>query len=149
MGDYSKQPFIDAVFQNNRNNINPNTRNEKVVGFEIGYGYTSEKFRANVNYYRTEWKDRFKTVGFRDGSTRGTADLQGIKQLHTGVELDFEYLISDNFKLVGMASVGDWEYSGNVSGTAFDDVDPVGLVNLYLDGVKVGNSAQTLSLIHI
>jgi outer membrane receptor for Fe3+-dicitrate len=143
MGDYSKQPFIDAVFQNFRNNINPNTRNEKVVGFEIGYGYTSEKFRANVNYYRTEWKDRFKTVGFRDGSTRGTADLQGIKQLHTGVELDFEYLISDNFKLVGMASVGDWEYSGNVSGTAFDDVDPVGLVNLYLDGVKVGNSAQT------
>ena len=50
MGDYSKQPFIDAVFQNIRNNINPNTRNEKVVGFEIGYGYTSEKFRANVNY---------------------------------------------------------------------------------------------------
>ena len=143
MGDYSKQPFIDAVFQNFRNNINPNTRNEKVFGFELGYGYTSEKLRANVNLYRTEWKDRFKTVGFRDGDTRGTADLQGIKQLHTGVELDFEYLISDNFKLVGMASVGDWEYAGNVSGTAFDDVDPVGVVNLYLDGVKVGNSAQT------
>ena len=143
MGDYSKQPFIDAVFQNFRNNINPNTRNEKVVGFEIGYGYRSEKFSANVNYYRTEWKDRFKTVGYRDGSTRGTADLQGIKQLHTGVELDFTYDLSDRFRLVGMASVGDWEYAGNVSGTAFDDLDPVGIVNLFLDGVKVGNSAQT------
>ena len=70
-------------------------------------------------------------------------DLQGIKQLHTGVELDFTYDLSDRFRLVGMASVGDWEYAGNVSGTAFDDVDPVGVVNLYLDGVKVGNSAQT------
>ena len=29
-----------------------------------------------------------------------------------------------------MASVGDWEYAGNVSGTAFDDVDPVGISKL-------------------
>ena len=144
MGDYSKQPFMNAVFLNNQNIINENVRNEKVSGFELGYGYTSEKLRANVNIYRTEWKDRFKTVGYRDGSVRGTADLQGIKQLHTGIELDFTYDLSDSFRLVGMASVGDWEYAGNVSGTAFDnDVQAVGTVNLYLDGVKVGNSAQT------
>ena len=144
MGDYSKQPFIDAVFLNNQNIVNSNPRNEKVAGFELGYGYTSEKFKANLNVYRTEWKDRFKSVGYRDGDIRGTADLQGIKQLHTGVELDFTYEISDNFRFVGMASVGDWEYAGNVSGTAFDqDLQAVGTVDLYLDGVKVGNSAQT------
>ena len=144
MGDYSKQPFMDAVFLNNQNIINENVRNEKVYGFELGYGYTSEKLRANVNFYRTEWRDRFKTVGYRDGNVRGTADLQGIKQLHTGIELDFTYDLSDKFRLVGMASLGDWEYAGNVSGTAFDnDVQAVGTVNLYLDGIKVGNSAQT------
>jgi outer membrane receptor for Fe3+-dicitrate len=144
MGDYSKQPFINAVFLNNQNIVNSNPRNEKVAGFELGYGYTSEKFKANLNVYRTEWKDRFKSVGYRDGNIRGTADLQGIKQLHTGVELDFTYEISDNFRFVGMASVGDWEYAGNVSGTAFDqDLQAVGTVDLYLDGVKVGNSAQT------
>ncbi|MDG2275966.1 MAG: carboxypeptidase-like regulatory domain-containing protein [Flavobacteriaceae bacterium] len=144
MGDYSKQPFIDAVFLNNQNVVNSNPRNEKVAGFELGYGYTSEKFKANLNVYRTEWKDRFKSVGYRDGDIRGTADLQGIKQLHTGVELDFTYDITDNFRFLGMASLGDWEYAGNVSGTAFDqDLQAVGTVNLYLDGVKVGNSAQT------
>ena len=144
MGDYSKQPFIDAVFLNNQNIVNSNPRNEKVAGFELGYGYTSEKFKANLNVYRTEWKDRFKSVGYRDGDIRGTADLQGIKQLHTGVELDFTYDITDNFRFLGMASVGDWEYAGNVSGTAFDqDLQAVGTVDLYLDGVKVGNSAQT------
>ena len=144
MGDYSKQPFIDAVFLNNQNIVNSNPRNEKVAGFELGYGYTSEKFKANLNVYRTEWKDRFKSVGYTDGNIRGTADLQGIKQLHTGVELDFTYDITDNFRVVGMTSVGDWEYAGNVSGTAFDqDLQAVGTVDLYLDGVKVGNSAQT------
>ena len=144
MGDYSKQPFINAVFLNNQNIVNSNPRNEKVAGFELGYGYTSEKFKANLNVYRTEWKDRFKSVGYRDGDIRGTADLQGIKQLHTGVELDFTYDITDNFRVVGMTSVGDWEYAGNVSGTAFDqDLQAVGTVDLYLDGVKVGNSAQT------
>ena len=144
MGDYSKQPFINAVFLNNQNIVNSNPRNEKVAGFELGYGYTSEKFKANLNVYRTEWKDRFKSVGYRDGDIRGTADLQGIKQLHTGVELDFTYEISDNFRFVGMASIGDWEYAGNVSGTAFDqDLQAVGTVDLFLDGVKVGNSAQT------
>ena len=144
MGDYSKQPFINAVFLNNQNIINQNPRNEKVSGFELGYGYTSEKLKANLNVYRTEWRDRFKSVGYRDGNIRGSADLQGIKQLHTGVELDFTYLLSDNFKLVGMASVGDWEYAGNVSGTAFNqDLEAVGTVDLFLDGIKVGNAAQT------
>jgi hypothetical protein len=35
-----------------------------------------------------------------------------------------------------MASLGDWEYAGNVSGTALsdNDVQAVGTVNLYLDG---------------
>ena len=108
MGDYSKQPFIDAVFQNYRNDVNPNPRNEKVSGFELWYGYTSEKLRANVNIYRTQWKDIFKTVGYRYGNVRVTADLQCIKQLHTGIELDFTYDLSDRFRLVGMASVGDW-----------------------------------------
>ena len=138
-GFYSKQPFFDAVFLNFRNDVNPNPRNEKVVGIELGYGYTSEKFRANVNLYRTQWKDRFLSVGFGSGS----ADLQGIEQLHKGIELDFTYDITDNFRLVGMTSVGDWEYAGDVSGTAFDNnATAVGTVDLSLDGIKVGDAAQ-------
>jgi len=98
-------------------------------------------------FYRTEWKDRFKSVSFRDGDLRGFADIQGLKQLHTGIELDFTYDLTDNFRIVGMTSVGDWEYAGSPSGTALSDQDnqPIGTVKLYLDGVKVGNSAQTTS----
>lgn len=145
MGDYSKQPFFDAVFQNYRNDINPNPRNEKVSAFELGYGFVSSNFTANLNLYRTQWRDRFLTVSYEDeNENQGTADLQGIEQLHTGIELDVVYNITDNFSLVGMASLGDWEYAGDVSGTAFDNnATPIGTATLYLDGIKVGDAAQT------
>ena len=43
-----------------------------------------------------------------------------------------------------MASVGDWTYDGNPSGTAFDNnAQAVGTVDLFLNGVKVGDAAQT------
>lgn len=138
-GYYSKQPFFDAIFLNFRNDINPDPRNEKIIGMELGYGYTSEKFRANVNLYRTQWKDRFISIGFGAGN----ADIQGVEQVHTGVELDFTYDITENVRLVGMTSIGDWKYAGNPSGTAFDNnAMAVGTVDLFLDDVKVGDAAQ-------
>ena len=142
-GYYSKQPFFDAIFLNNSNNVNPNPRNEKVFGIELGYGYTSEKFRANVNLYRTQWTDRFISISSRFNGIQGNADIQGVEQLHTGIELDFTYDITDDFRLVGMTSVGDWEYAGDVSGTAFDqNQTPIGTQELFLDGIKVGDAAQ-------
>ena len=142
-GYYSKQPFFDAIFLNNTNNVNPNPRNEKVFGIELGYGYTSEKFRANVNLYRTQWTDRFISISSRFNGIQGNADIQGVEQLHTGIELDFTYDITDDFRLVGMTSVGDWEYAGDVSGTAFDqNQTPIGTQELFLDGIKVGDAAQ-------
>ena len=142
-GYYSKQPFFDAIFLNNTNNVNPNPRNEKVLGIELGYGYTSEKFRANVNLYRTQWTDRFISISSRFNGIQGNADIQGVEQLHTGIELDFTYDITDDFRLVGMTSVGDWEYAGDVSGTAFDqNQTPIGTQELFLDGIKVGDAAQ-------
>ena len=61
-GYYSKQPLFDAVYLNNSNDLNEDIRNEKVFGVELGYGYQSEKLTANVNLYRTSWKDRFQTI---------------------------------------------------------------------------------------
>ena len=151
IGDYSKQPFFDAVFFNNRNELNPDPRNEKVSGFELGYGFTSNNFTANVNFYRTQWRDRFIRVGYEDEATgdEGFADIQGVEQLHTGIEFDLTYEITNNFSVVGMASVGDWEYAGNVSGTAYSNetTQPIGVAELYLDGIKVGNAAQTTARI--
>lgn len=162
-GYYSKQPLFDAVFINFSNTLNPNLENEKVIGTEIGYGYTSSKFNANVNLYRTSWADRFASVSetfeFTNPTNptevteiRGVANLLGIKQVHMGLEFDGSYRFNDYFSLRGMLSVGNWEYAGDVRAAYFNDnqepvsnpytgeqVDPAVLA---LDGIKVGDAAQ-------
>ena len=153
-GYYSKQPFFDSVFLNFRNDINPNPRNEKVIGVELGYGLKTERFSLNANLYRTQWKDRFISISseFDVNNTPnddsddeiGSTDLQGVEQIHMGVELDATYKITEDVTLFSMVSVGDWQYGGTVSGTAFDNNQvAIGTNTLYLDGVKVGDAAQT------
>ena len=142
-GYYSKQPRFDAVFLNFKNDLNPDPRNEKIVGLEVGYGYKNDKVKVNINAYRTTWKDRFLRVGYRNGNIRGSADMQGIEELHKGLELDINYKITDKVKLFAMTSLGDWTYTKNVSGTAFDNNQTaIGQVDLFLDGIKVGDAAQ-------
>ncbi|WP_396633027.1 TonB-dependent receptor domain-containing protein [Maribacter sp. R86514] len=153
-GYYSKQPLFDAVYINFGNNLNPNLTNEKITGFELGYGYRSSKFRANVNLYYTSWKDRFESTGatFNFGEPdeiRGTANILGITQVHTGIEFDGRFQANDKFGLTGMMSIGNWEYKDDVTATYFDNdqapiiIDGVEQVEtLALDGVKVGDAAQ-------
>jgi len=151
IGYYSKQPLFDAVYVGNRNNLNENLTNEKVFGVELGYGFRSQFFNANVNLYRTSWADRFETAGatFFRGTPeeiRGTANLQGITQVHQGIEFDFYGRVGNKFKWNAMLSVGDWEYKDDVQANFFDDTqNPIVGVEpgvLSLDGVKVGNAAQ-------
>lgn len=153
-GYYSKQPLFDAVYLNFGNNLNPNLTNEKIVGVELGYGYRSSNFRANVNLYRTSWKDRFASVNAifnedTDQEIRGTANLLGITQVHTGAEFDARLQVNNSIAFTGMLSIGNWEYQGDVSATFFDnDQQPIIIDGqpqqevLPLDGVKVGDAAQ-------
>ncbi|QHI37763.1 TonB-dependent receptor SusC [Kordia antarctica] len=153
-GYYTKQPSFDAVYLSNTNTLNDDYRNEKVFGAELGYGYKSEKLNVSVNLYRTSWTDRYSSISSRfdvnntptDSSDdeQGTTSLQGLEQIHMGAELEFTYKPVHMLTFRGMASFGNWEYGGNVAGPAFDQNNTViGENKLFLDGVKVGNAAQT------
>ncbi len=162
-GYYSKQPLFDAVYINFRNELNDDYRNEKVLGFEAGYGFRSEQFRGNINIYRTSWKDRFITVdktfdtdgdGLGDDNAdgddsddiQGTANISGVEQIHMGVELEASYKPTDFLTFNAMFSLGDWQYKGNPSGPNFDDSQNLlGQTEIILDGIKVGDAAQTTS----
>ena len=162
-GYYSKQPFFNAVYPNNASVLNENITNEKIIGIEAGYGFRSSKFNANVNVYRTTWKDRFirLTSNIDDDlntatpTVLGTAFLQGVEQIHMGVELDFTYKPINKLAINGMVSVGDWRYGSNVTANYQDDnnvviTNPSGDVyteKLFIDGIKVGDAAQTTASI--
>ncbi|MFS4454594.1 TonB-dependent receptor [Maribacter sp. 2304DJ31-5] len=144
-GYYSKQPLFDAVFLNFENELNPDLTNEKILGLELGYGLNLGDFRTKINLYRTSWKDRFERVSIETPiGDEGNANINGVEQIHQGIEIEADYRASDIVQFRGMLSLGDWEYGGNANGAALDDdrnvIDPD--VTLFLDGVKVGDAAQ-------
>jgi hypothetical protein len=156
IGYISRQPFFNGVYPNNRQILNPNLTNEKIFSAELGYGYRSSNLKANVNLFRTSWKDRFQrrtglTIPQPSGPaiTQAYAEVNGIEQVHYGAEFDATYSIGRFVDIEAMFSWGDYRYQGDAEGTIYDDNNnPVILTSgtnvtkLNLDNVKVGDAAQ-------
>jgi outer membrane cobalamin receptor len=145
-GYYSKQPFFNAVYPNNKSLVNENLTNEKIFGLEAGYGFKSATFNANVNIYHTTWKDRYQRSN--DAATTnqgGYFDFAGIQEVHDGVELEFTYKPLKKLDINGMFSYGNWYYKNDITANRYDvNNAQIGTGStLYLDGVKVGDAAQT------
>ena len=154
-GYYSRQPYHDNIYLNFTNEINPLTQNEKILGLEAGYSFKSQYFTANLNAYRTSWKDRVTTnsrILSSDQVIGGTTVLagtqvfttnEGVEQLHTGLELDVVAKPFEGFDVKGFVSVGNWEYKGDVFTTQRDeDRNVLERVGEDVDGGKVGDAAQ-------
>ena len=146
-GYYSKQPFLTAVYPNFRSVVSGNLTNEKIRGFEAGYGFRSAVFNANVNVYNTSWKDRYQRSN--DGSATnpgGYFDFTGITEIHSGVEVEANAKITNRLKVNAMFSLGDWNYKGNSISNTYDasnnPIEGSTAQTLYLDKVKVGDAAQ-------
>lgn len=145
-GYYERQPFFSAVFLDNTNKINPNLENEKVMSFELGYGFRSKFFNANLNLYNTSWDDIFKRVSFRPTGSTVTyyANVLGIKEIHRGIEFDFTAKPIKKLSINGMLSIGDWFYDKDVDATFIDDAtnQVVNQGKLLIKDLKVGDAAQ-------
>lgn len=170
LGIYSKQPNQNAIFPYvlppktfgslYQQIVSKDLKNEKVESAEIGYGFKSEKLRVNVNGYYTDWKDRTQRVSGitytkpdNTIATNGVALLTGVREVHVGAELEAFYKATSYLEFNGMFSVGNWKYKNNPTGRVTDaNGDPV-LTNgadsavLALDGMKVGDAAQTTAAI--
>jgi iron complex outermembrane receptor protein len=148
LGYFERAPFFNSVFANRNNtDVNADAENQKITSFELGYGYRSDKLSANVNVYHTSWKDRTEFASFQaqDG-TRNFANILGVNAVHMGVELDLSYKATDKLTITGMASIGDWKWQNNVENVQIFDEEnnPVGdPINIYIEDLHVGNSAQT------
>ena len=147
IGYFEKAAGFGSVFQQYDNeHINADAENQKIFSTELGYGYRGDTFAANVNIYRTHWKDRTLTKSFQnqDGSYLA-ANILGVNALHQGVELDFTYKPTDKLTLTGMVSLGDWTWENDLEDVKIYDEEQneVGSVNLFIAGLKVSDAAQT------
>ncbi|MDB9842551.1 TonB-dependent receptor [Polaribacter sp.] len=149
IGYFSRAPFLTgSVFLNKESvELNSEAINEKVFSAEIGYGYRSEKFNANINLYRTSWLDKSITARQLDPDNIGQfleANIAGLDALHQGIEVDFVAKLSDKLKLTGMFSLGDWTWQSDVQGQLFNqDNEMIKEVTVNAKGLKVNDAAQT------
>ena len=143
VGLYSRQPFFDNIFPQFTNQIFPLTENETIFGLEAGYSYKSEFFSANLNLYRTSWKDRVEGSTFVEDDIVKFVTNFGVEQLHQGVELDFIAKPFPQLDLKGFVSLGDWQYKGTaISQVRDEDQNIESTDETDVDGGKVGDAAQ-------
>ena len=136
IGHISRAPFFSGgVFLNSTvsNAFNKDAVNEKIFSVEVGYGFRSQMFSANINAYYTKWKDKtmakFTTVTYYEGSlndvynpaldiadTRAVINMQGVNAVHKGIELDFVFKPLRWLDVNGMFSIGDWYWANNADG---------------------------------
>lgn len=152
IGYFEKAPDFDAVFQNNQNIVNEDAENQKILSFELGYGYRSTQLNANINFYRTNWKDRTFTQRFPANDQFYFANILGVNALHQGVEVDFLYKPIVGLSVNGMLSLGDWVWQNNVDGVSVFDENQnevARISTLYIEDLKVGDAAQTTAALGV
>jgi len=146
IGYFERTPFNNSVFLNFRNDINEEAVNEKIFSIEFGYASRDNKLKLDLNLYRTQWNDRTLTRRFQNpDNTQFIANILGVNALHQGVELEGQYNASERLTLTGMLSIGDWQWANDVTDVQIfnEEQQLVGEVDLFIDGLKVGNAAQT------
>lgn len=159
-GHYSRQPFLDNTFVNIRSSnelIQPEVDNEEITSFEAGYVYSNNDIRVNFNAYVTDWDNR--TILSSDIDDNGTPDddsddinlnvfQRGVRQYHSGAELDFNYRATNWLTLTGYVSAGSWIFKGMSSFAVYND-DTQELVaendGVNRNGVKVSTAPQFTS----
>ncbi len=143
--------------------INENAKNEKVLSFELGYGFRNSWLTANLNAYYTKWIDKTMTKsGTMDNQTEYYMNMTGVDALHKGVELDVKITPLEWLEITGMVSLGDWKWDSNATGYAYDahgipltstgETTTIGSpdhasASINLKGVRVGGSAQTTAAV--
>jgi len=142
-GYFSRQPIFDNVFVNFSNDVNPDVKNQDIYAVELGYGYRSTLFSANVNLYNTAWTNRQISRGIQVAGEDGTANFTGIDQLHQGIEVDFVASLTRGLNLNGMISYGNWRYTDDFNAKVYDDDrNLIGEGTLYMKDVKIPDAAQ-------
>jgi len=141
-GYIEKAPPFDNVFNRN-NRAYDNIVKERIVAGELGYGFKSRIFSANLNAYYTLWLNRPLIANFRNEDDEVIQlNVEGIKAHHRGLELDFALIAIPNLlKFEGLASVGDWIWK-NDSDATLKSEDATIEAPFSANGVHVGDAAQ-------
>ena len=148
-GHVSKVPVFDGVIDAVSGSVNPDPQNESFMGLETGGSFRTRdrKMTAKLNLYHTTWNDRTVTRNLVEQSGNDAlVSIKGLNARHRGIEGELAWQPVDFVRVDGAFSVGDWQYTDDVSGTYTlerSNPDTQVQVSLPLSNVRVGDAPQT------
>lgn len=148
VGFASKVPIFDNVIDDGTGAINEDPENEKFYAVEGGTNISAlgGAMAVTMNLYLTIWKDRAFTRGvLTEEGSDALISITGIEQRHMGVEVEAAYQLTKEVRFDVSASVGNWEYTDNVTYSYRPDLgQPVTETDtLYIKDLKVANAPQS------
>jgi len=160
IGFLDKSPRFNNVYDNS-NKLFREINSEKVRAVEAGIAYRSTRFSMNLNGYYTFWKNRpvdyAPAVSITEyvpdpnnpdsliagQSSTYYANINGLGALHKGVEVDFAFMVTEQIKIQGILSLGDWKWNSSDTVRVRDDYGKTVLTQyLNAKGIHVGDAAQ-------
>ncbi len=160
LGYISRAPKYNAAFMKceTSNMLNTEAKNEKVLSFEVGYGFHWQWMQLKLNGYYTKWLDKSMSKYIDSFQELAYINMTGVDARHMGIELEGKLEPTKWLTVKGMLSLGDWQWCSNAEGYVYNErgqaltadglVTAVGAAdhakaNINLDGIRVGGSAQT------
>lgn len=137
------QPLFTAFFPSGNNWKNQSATNEQVFDSEIGYTIFSRKLKVEALAYYSQIRNRsmVRSAGLLSGASFGL--INGLAELHQGVELKTSYKLTKNFQINLNGSLGEWKYSKDSKAQQYDAQDQLISENeLWLKGIRIASAPQ-------
>ncbi len=149
-GYISKVPIFDNVIDDASGTLADDPKNEIFNAIEAGISYQTPTRNLDIkaNYYYTKWTDRAISRFIQtESGNDALLFLTGMDQLHSGFEFEAKYKPIKYIELVAVASLGNWTYTDDVTGS-YKEFDNDGNevtqeYNYYIADLKVGDMPQT------
>ncbi|WCT10504.1 TonB-dependent receptor [Mucilaginibacter jinjuensis] len=159
-GYIQRSPLVAAIFLNKQNEVNANAKPEKLLDYEVGYGYQSGIFTAKVDAFRSTYRDRTVVRSTGAVDTDGTpivVNISGLNEVHQGFEFEGKLRPVKDITFTGSLTIADYHYLTNTgpAQTTSSTGTTVTQSSLLLKGLKVGEfgsaptSAQTTAALGV
>jgi hypothetical protein len=148
-GSINKVPILDQAIDDEDFAIVDNPVQENFTSIEVGTktSLMNNQLTVNAVYYNSTWKDRQARKYAQNAEGQSiVAQIQGLDQLHTGIEVEVAYQPMPMLRVDAALGLGNWTYTDDVK-AKYEDWDSGSKIEkeamLYIKDLHVGDSPQT------
>ncbi|MBB4806669.1 hypothetical protein HNP38_001965 [Chryseobacterium defluvii] len=131
---FSLAPTLNEIYINPRavNYLTPGVKNQMINSNELSYIMRGQILKLRLSGYYTTinnateiaryYVDATDAVGTSYNTLVNEA-MSGVNKRYLGAELGFDVKVTSTLNAIGVASVGDYEYTDNADVSTFDDLN--------------------------